>query len=197
MQYATEIKDLLKPYCVRVEIAGGVRRKKQDPHDIELVTIPKITYENQGIDAFGFRYEIPIDNLQDYIHHSSTFQKGDPDKAGKKAPSGPKYYRLKYKGDKLVIFAVLPPATWPVIFTIRTGDADFSHWLVQQGFSRGLRVVDGHLEENGILIQLQDEREFLNKMIFTWVEPENRNNQFIEMFKTSTKVQVDRIRKMM
>jgi len=38
---ACAIKEMLAPYCERIEIAGSVRRKKPYCKDIEIVAIPK------------------------------------------------------------------------------------------------------------------------------------------------------------
>ena len=40
-EIADRIVVLLKPYCARVEIAGSIRRRKADVHDIEIVCLPK------------------------------------------------------------------------------------------------------------------------------------------------------------
>ena len=141
--YAGEIIELLRPYCERIEIAGGVRRGKLEPHDIEIVTKPLFKDATEGF--FQPVIYNALDSRMEGFFHDGDFERGDPDKAGKKAPCGPKYYRLKYKGEKLDLFAVIPPAEWGVIFAIRTGDADYSHWLVQQGYSNALKVIDGHL----------------------------------------------------
>lgn len=149
VEYATELIDFLRPYCERIEIAGGIRRLKAEPHDIEIVAKPLFKDASEG--RFQPTYYNALDSkMQGLLHDGGwdlthTLHQGDPDKAGKRAPCGPKYYRLKYREEKLDLFAVIPPAEWGVIFAIRTGDADYSHWLVQQGWSDGIKVEDGHL----------------------------------------------------
>ncbi|HTZ41806.1 MAG TPA: hypothetical protein VMC07_01195 [Candidatus Omnitrophota bacterium] len=39
----------LKPFCRRVEIAGSIRRKKENPHDIDIVLIAKSEKKKQEI----------------------------------------------------------------------------------------------------------------------------------------------------
>ncbi len=41
LEIAEKTKELLAPYCERIEIAGSIRRKKPEVKDIELVAIPK------------------------------------------------------------------------------------------------------------------------------------------------------------
>ncbi len=199
LQYAEEITNLIQPYCEKIKIAGGIRRQKENPHDIELVVQPII----EKLDApnlYGHTQvysENRLDPIIQGLIKSGHFHTGEINKAGRKAPCGPRNYRLKYKDEQLDIFAVLPPADWPVILTIRTGDGDFSHWLVQQGYDRGLRVKDGHLEQNGKPTPCLDETDFLRTMIGTWVEPKDRNLQWITSFEASRKAELDRVRKMM
>ena len=38
---ADSVLQELKPHCERIEIAGSIRRKKEYPNDIEIVSIPK------------------------------------------------------------------------------------------------------------------------------------------------------------
>ena len=118
---------------------------------------------------------------------NKIIQNGEPDKAGKKAPFGPKYYRLKYKNYKLDIFSVMPPAQWGVIYTIRTGSADFSHWLVQSGWNRGIKVEDGQIVEKGKLMVTPEEEDVFRALGLPWVEPKDRTlektkelNQFLQ-----------------
>jgi len=38
---AEQVKAELQPHCIRIEIAGSIRRKKPECRDIEIVAIPK------------------------------------------------------------------------------------------------------------------------------------------------------------
>jgi DNA polymerase/3'-5' exonuclease PolX len=38
---ATELVDLLRVFCARIEIAGSVRRRRPDIGDLELVVVPQ------------------------------------------------------------------------------------------------------------------------------------------------------------
>ena len=203
LQFANEIVTLLRPFTTRIEIAGGVRRKKKDPHDIEIVCIPKMSNAElltSTLDGIPITSP-PLNNLHMFLETSTSnrivFEHGEPDKGKKKAPFGEKYYRLKYKGEKLDIFAVLPPADFSVIYTIRTGNADFSKWLVSQGFSRGLRVKDGHLERNGEVLTMSGEEMFLRLMIFDYPKPEDRNLNYCTTHEAAIKANMERLRKMM
>ena len=176
--YAEEVKEILAPYCERIEIAGGIRREKPEPHDIEIVVKPR--FEDA---TFGLYQPQMVNVLDPYIQGTlrdggwvgKEFDYGDRDKAGKKAPCGPKYYRVKYRGEKLDIFAVIPPAEWGTIFAIRTGDADYSHWAVQQGWPKGIKVEDGRLVRNGQTIHTPEESDFFSNLGIPFIEPHFRD----------------------
>ena len=178
-KYAEEIMELLWDSCDRIEIAGGIRRKKEEPHDIELVLQPTFL---PTVDAFGNTDYENTANVLDYkikdLLKSGTLSPGDPDKAGKKAPCGEKYYRLKYKNEKLDIFSVIDPAQWGTLFLIRTGDADFSHEFVLRLWKFGLKSVDGHIENAmGQTIDTPEEEDCFKLLKMPYIEPEQRTKQ--------------------
>lgn len=41
LRLADRIVKIIKPYCRRIEIVGSIRRKEQNPVDIDIVLIPK------------------------------------------------------------------------------------------------------------------------------------------------------------
>jgi DNA polymerase/3'-5' exonuclease PolX len=178
LKYANEIIELLTPFCERIEIAGGVRRHKENPHDIEIVCIPRSSKRAVQVGLVGDQKFIDENKLDQCIKDglaSDIFELGDPDKAGKRAPLGPRYYRLKYNDHKVDVFAVLPPAQWGVIFLIRTGNSDFSHWFVQAGWKDGKRVVDGQIIQNGKAFYTPEEKDAFEVMGLPWVDPIERN----------------------
>lgn len=40
-QLAHRLVELLTPHCERIDVAGSIRRKKQEVGDIEIVCLPK------------------------------------------------------------------------------------------------------------------------------------------------------------
>ena len=209
---AGELSDLLRPYCERIEIAGGIRRNKPEPHDIELVAVPRMRKEVVST-PLGTTVDTghPLNSLDERMHlldTLGTIQRGDPSESTRKskvigvekvlirAPFGDKLYRVKYRGEKVDLFVVTPPAQWGPVFAIRTGDKDYSHWLVQQGYPRGVHEDKGHLEKwiarrqyhedlpvtvperlPGMLVevlQTPEEEDFFKALGVPWVEPERR-----------------------
>jgi DNA polymerase/3'-5' exonuclease PolX len=173
---AEHVKALLQPFCDRVEIAGGIRRKKQDPHDIEIVCIPKFvtTTKQDGLLPGEEKTNVLDVAIQEFLE-ASVFQHGEPSKNGAKAPCGDRYYRLKYQGEKVDIFAVIPPAQFGTVFLIRTGDAEFSHAFVTRLWKFGLRSRDGHIEDTmGLALKTPEENDAFRLCKMDYIEPENR-----------------------
>lgn len=165
----------------RAEIAGSLRREKPEVHDIEIVCEPILkTGETVTLDGV-----VPNGKATNMLHKkmNEMFMDGEididrPRKDDKKNPFGPKYYRIYfwYNGWRYPIdlFVVIPPAQWGVIFLIRTGSADFSKWFVQQGYRYGIKVVNGHLEQNGKILQTPEEIDVFTNMRVPYLRPSDR-----------------------
>ena len=173
----------LKAYCERIEIAGSVRRLKADPKDIEIVVQPII---DEQPNMFG-----------QIIEWHSRLEDVSFANYGLLLKNGPRYKQIGLnQGINLDLFIVLPPANWGVIFTIRTGPADFSRLCVTKRNKGGYlpsdcRVEDGrvlrggipvydetgeviHHWEGGEIIPVPEERDFLNFLGLGWIAPEDR-----------------------
>lgn len=162
---AEEVMRKLRPYCERIEIAGSVRRRKAEVKDIEIVAAPLISYEN---DLLGD--PVPFNPLEAYPWSS----------LGRCGKCGPKYKQIALnEGINLDLFIVLPPAQWGVIYTIRTGPAEFSHWCVTQrkkggGLPSDCVVKDGGVHRGGVLVPMSEELDFLDFLGLGWVNPSER-----------------------
>jgi DNA polymerase/3'-5' exonuclease PolX len=176
--HAAELADLLRPYCKRIEVAGGVRREKPEPHDMELVVTPRVESNQLTIEGHGTGDR---DCLLEALAcragtKGSDLQRGPRDKAGKEAPFGRRCYRVLWKGEKVDIFAVLPPAQFGVIYTARTGDAGFTQSLYGVARSKGMRFVDGSIQDQkGNPLRTPEEEDVFRVLGLPWLEPRNRS----------------------
>ena len=176
---ATELMIGLRRYCERIEIAGSIRRRRPDVHDIELVCIPR--REPLLVDFFGqvVGYR---DQLHEFVEQAVAAGRLEHrlDKNGRPA-FGEKYKRLQFKGIGLDLFSVIEPAQFGMIFVIRTGSADFTHRLVTQQRFGGLlpnywSVRDGALwNERGELITTPEEADVFTALGMDWIAPEVRS----------------------
>jgi DNA polymerase/3'-5' exonuclease PolX len=161
--------DMLTPYCERIEIAGGVRRQKPEPHDIEIICVPKT---EKQFDMFG--NVIGNENaLQFFLDGCSYFD------LCKLLKNGPKYKQIGLpEGINLDLF-IVRSETWAVQFVIRTGPAEFSHRIVTPRKYGGLlpsdcNVKDGQVWRHGKALEFSEETEFLDFLELGWIEPQNR-----------------------
>lgn len=154
-EIAEVVKAELAPHCVRVEIAGSIRRKKAEVKDIEIVAIP--TPYDVGLFESGIavvvnrwkkvRGELPCRYTQ----------------------------RLLPEGVALDLFFATPD-NWGLIYATRTGSARFSHEILACGWVRnGYKSVDGMLVRDGKAIPVREEADLFQLAGVPWTEPENRN----------------------
>ncbi len=177
-RYAREVAARVAPYCDRVEIAGGVRRGKAHPHDIELVVVPKLESRQRTIEGDDLRDVDLLFGMLSSIRLAPgpPLQKAPPDKAGKAAPLGRRCYRVLWKGEKVDIFAVLPPAQFGVIYAARTGDAGYIQSLYGIARSKGMRFEDGSIRgQKGETLQTPEEEDVFRALDVPRTEPKDRN----------------------
>lgn len=130
LKVAESLVEYLSPACVRLEIAGSIRREKAEVKDIELVCVPDLTQVPRRAPLeFGKPipplYKTELDRL---IAEMALNEDVGIDLKGERM----KKLDLRYAGIRVDLFIVLPPATWGVQMVIRTGPAGFSQWCVTQ-----------------------------------------------------------------
>jgi DNA polymerase/3'-5' exonuclease PolX len=177
---AERVVDLLQPGCKRIQIAGSIRRQKDDPHDIEIVAIPDPRSPRPlfGNPAYATILEALLASLargdeEDMLIHLSM--------------NGPKFKQFAISHDggqhwliKVDLFLVTPPADWGVLYLLRTGPAEFSHWIVTEQWRGGGMPKGYHMEDGRILssaneyMPCPEEIDFLRFCHLAWIEPSKR-----------------------
>lgn len=155
----------ISPYCQRIEIAGSLRRKRETIGDIEIVCVPKI---RDLTDLFGEDVGL-VTELDDVKLYRLGY--GIP-------KGGDKYKRLELPKINVDLFITMPER-WGWIFAIRTGSADFSHWLVSSkqiggALPSNMRVKDGLLWMGKTVIETPEEVDVFRVIGLTWIPPEQR-----------------------
>ena len=159
---AQELVVQFTPYCQRIEIAGSVRRQKPDVKDIEICAMPRL--------ELGGLFGDPISALAAF----------DYSQLGRVIKGGQRYVQIAlHQQINLDLFLVLPPATWGVIFTLRTGPADFSTHCVTQRSKGGLlpsylAVRDGVVWQNDQSVPTPEEADFFRVLELAWIPPHQR-----------------------
>lgn len=162
--------EILRPHCERIEIAGSVRRLKAEVKDIEIVASPKVSMLR---DMFGTELR-ELSALEECIQSQrAEFEL---------LKNGPKYKKLMLpEGIAIDLFIVTPPAQWGVQMMIRTGPADFSHWMVTKKILGGA-LPDFYYVDKGSVwdgrsprqILMPEEEDYFRFCGMNWIEPDQR-----------------------
>jgi DNA polymerase/3'-5' exonuclease PolX len=182
---AERLAEAMSPFCVRVEIAGSVRRSCPDVKDVELVAVPRWE-ERPGSALSLFAEEAERVNL---LHGWAT---GDAAGAGVRwikpgtpevvdwapKPEG-KYWRaLVDDSIKLDLF-LAAPENYGMILAIRTGCAEFSQALMTYAKHRTpYHVEGGYLRDReGAVLETPEERDVFRALKLDFVLPRERTGQ--------------------
>ena len=154
----------LREHCVRIEIAGSIRRQRPDCGDIELVVIPK-TF-NVGL--FGDEKEVN----PNFIKVVDSLLPGRGKADGKYCCRAIKFNGVEVNVD---IF-MTTPEQWGTTLAIRTGSADFAHYsLAKRWVKQGWRSKDNVLSnEQGEERTFSEEQELFDFLGLPWIKPEGR-----------------------
>lgn len=162
---ARHMVKVMNPWFDRLEIAGSVRRKREDVGDIELVGIPS-QYTMGGIDHAINAYGQPPVLRYREAAHGGLVARGER-------------YRALYEPDAKLnvdLFIVRPPAQWGLIFCLRTGPAEFGKNLLMRLRSRNLQAKDGRILSIGTrgTLNTPEEEDVFRLADLEFIPPEDR-----------------------
>lgn len=162
---AQELVRRLQPAVQRIEIAGSLRRQKTEVGDIEIVCIPRFEWET---DLFGNQIGPPVNLVDAALSEMAVLR----------SKNGPAFKQFGFQGLPVDLFLVTS-LTWGVQLAIRTGAADFSHWLVTARILGGalpdnMRVYEGRLWRGGEARQTPEERDVFAELGLAWIAPQER-----------------------
>lgn len=147
--------ELLRPHCIRAEIAGSIRRKKAEVGDIEIVAIPK-----------PFELGLFENGLAKLVNKWPKVRGELPCKYTQ---------RILPEGIALDLFFA-EEGNWGNIFAMRTGSAEYSHRVLANGWVRlGFESVAGYLWRDNERYDVPEEKDLFWLLGFPFVDPEYRN----------------------
>lgn len=157
---AEHLLDVLGQFCTRIELAGSLRRRAPLVGDIEIVAIPV-----PRLDLFG--HPIAASTALDVFLSDRVALVKD----------GPRYKQFVYRGHAADLF-LATNETWGSIFTLRTGSADFSHWLVTRrphgACPPSVAFIEGRLHAHGRLLHTPEEIDVFHALGLVYIEPDQR-----------------------
>ena len=151
---ADRVKDILAPYCSRIEIAGSIRRRKPVVHDIDIVL-----EENPNT----------ILSMTNALASIGTLEL-----------NGPKIKRLRYKDKTQEIpidIYIATPETWATLLLIRTGSKENNIRLASLAKSRGWHLKangEGLFDEHARMIAGHTEESIYQTLGIPYQEPHQR-----------------------
>jgi len=190
---AQGLVEALTPVCSRIEIAGSVRRGKEQCGDLEIVAIAK--YERQQtMDLFGEVAEsVTVNVLEQRL--PGLFELGEWGLDLVLRRNGVRYKRLlHYPTWMCCDLFIVTQAGWGGAMVIRTGPAEFSRAVVTLALRLGKHVADGYLlhghaklkdacprgADCPLIIPTLEEADFLAALGLPWMEPGHRTAQDAE-----------------
>lgn len=183
---ADDLVAMMIPHCHRIEIAGSIRRARQDVKDIEVVAIPRWnTRPGSELPLFGGEPERVnllhewalkgVHDLQWIKPGTNTIQPWPPKPEGK-------YWRALAGGGRIKLDLFLATHdNWGIILAIRTGSAEFSQALMTYAKHKTCYHVEGgHLRDRqGTALETREERDVFDALGIDWVEPPDRSGRHV------------------
>jgi DNA polymerase/3'-5' exonuclease PolX len=134
--------------------------------DIELVAVPRLQ-----VNLFGEPQPDEPTELDAFLlARGVQFTK-----------NGAKYKQFKYQAFAVDLFLQPDAATWGMNYTIRTGSADFTKWLVTKrsaggAMPEGVRCSDARLWHGGQALDTPEEEDVFLALGLDFVPPPERQN---------------------
>jgi len=175
-ELAGKLLERLGPVCERIEVAGSVRRKRPEPHDLEFVLIPVM--EDRAVDLFDTK---PAPMIERVIEEMIAGGNMAWDHQVKR--NGPRYKRLVHVATAAVVELYFAHAdNWGVHLAVRTGPGDFNRTLVTRISWSGampldMAMRDGFLWRRGQRLETPTEEKFFAEIGVPCWWPEMRTNE--------------------
>lgn len=162
---AEKIVELLKPYCIRIEIAGSIRRECEIVGDIEIVCIP-LPYET-GLFTSGIASVV---NQWEKV--KGELEYGKTKYTQRIIPAS-----IVGREDKKVAIDlfIAEPGNFGSLLAIRTGSSEYSHHILAKGWvAKGYRSEGGYLKQGSKTYECPEEIDLFKRIGIPYCEPKNR-----------------------
>jgi DNA polymerase/3'-5' exonuclease PolX len=183
---ALELVDLLRESCVRIEIAGSIRRQRADVADLDIVAIPQ-THTRVAEDLFGQMVVDgpPVSALHERCEALVAAGKLSIPLNDKGHPRawGPQLKRATYRELPVDILSTTWEC-WGVALLLKTGPWEFSKRLVTRRSDGGACPRDLIFRESRVrrrdtheVLETPTEEAVFAALGLEYVQPERRFNE--------------------
>jgi len=145
LNLSNEIVKYLKLYSKRIKIVGSIRRKVENPGDIDIVLIPK-----------------DKEKLEEFLMKKGRFIQG-----------GEKESTFRIKGVKVELYYTVPEE-WGAALLAYSSEAGAGIGLRIFAKERGFKLSQHGLFKNGKRIAGRTEKDIYNALGKKWKSPEKR-----------------------
>ena len=168
---AEKVRTALEPLCVKIEIAGSIRRSRPEVHDVDLVAIPKSLTEAGPLGGTV--------QICDSVVWKERFPKLLKKQGLIVDVSGQELIRCSYPSNGFQVDLYRARAeTWGVILLVRTGSKDHNVKLCSLARSKGLKLsaCEGVVTKEGFgeTIASRTEEEMFSALGLRFIEPKDR-----------------------
>lgn len=174
VEVARELCVALQPVCVRLVVAGSLRRRKAEVGDVELVYIGKMAEERTDLFAMGW-----VDLAEraiDALLREGVLERR-PNKLGNFTwgPSN-KLALHRRSGIPVDLFATREPAWWNYVMC-RTGGAETNRRIAAAALAKGWAwhpYSRGFTDEHGTVQAVHSEEDVFRMAGIPYLKPEER-----------------------
>lgn len=176
-QLAEKVVASMRPFAERAEIAGSIRRCKDEVKDIEIVAIPAF---GQPRDLFGQDPENLLFNWAQQMERENRIhwiKPGTDEIIRWPVKEQGRYWRgLLVKANIKLDLFLTTKETWGATYIIRTGSSDFSYRLVSQiAKQTGHNFAEGKLfDRKWQMVPTPEEEDVFRALELAYVKPEDR-----------------------
>lgn len=159
LEYANQVIFAIADLCQKIEVAGSIRRKKPEVHDIDLVVIPRVRDHPFNV----FTWDAIATRLKKELKM-------------KLIRKGKKLMTLGFKDvDLPVDIYRATPETWGVLLLIRTGSKEHNTMLCNKALrcEMKLSAAQGVIKDNKVIAS-RTEEEIFKALQMDYVPPEKR-----------------------
>ena len=156
---ASKIVSSIDSYCIRVEVAGSIRRRKDTVNDIDLVVEPKSQSWIKLIKEIRRQFKAVTEKQGDKL---ATLYVPFASKLG--------------QGHVQVDLYRASKSTWGILLLIRTGSAEYNIYLAKLAIRKGYHLAysKGLLNEKGKVIASKTERDVFQALELDYIPPQDR-----------------------
>jgi len=177
MTVATELISALARYCVRLTVAGSLRRGRERVRDIELVAMPAFNGEINLLDGWCNKWQ------EDQVFRKRLKSNGAL------LAWGSRFKAFTYQGMAVDLFIVLPDREWGPTYLLRTGPNLANQALVtREGMTSpdgaqgicpsDIRWEKGALVQDGYQVTTPEEVDVFRAYSLPWIAPPLRDARY-------------------